>query len=30
MEVVLVEKIGGTLTGEQSSFRESWLGSRQK
>jgi predicted metalloprotease with PDZ domain len=30
MEVVLVEKTGGTLTDEQRRFRESWLGSRQK
>jgi predicted metalloprotease with PDZ domain len=30
MEVVLVEKAGGTLTNDQRSFRVSWLGSRQK
>ena len=30
MEVVLVEKTGGTLTDEQRRFRESWLGSLQK
>jgi hypothetical protein len=30
LEVVLVEKIGGTLTDEQRRFRESWLGSLQK
>jgi predicted metalloprotease with PDZ domain len=30
VEVVLVEKTGGTLTDEQKRFRESWLGSLQK
>ena len=30
MEVVLVEKAGGTLTDDQRRFRESWLGSLQK
>ena len=30
VEVVLVEKTGGTLTDDQRRFRESWLGSRQK
>ena len=30
IEVVPVEKTGGTLTDEQRRFRESWLGSLQK
>ena len=30
MEVVLIEKSGGTLSDDQRRFRESWLGSRQK
>ena len=30
VEVVLVEKTGGTLTDEQRRFRESWLGSLQE
>ncbi len=30
MEVVLVEKAGGTLTDDQRRFRDSWLGSLQK
>jgi len=30
IEVVLVEKTGGTLTDDQKRFRESWLGSLQK
>lgn len=30
MELVPVEKTGGTLTAEQRTFRESWLGSQQR
>ena len=30
MEIVPVEKAGGTLTDDQRRFRESWLGSLQK
>jgi hypothetical protein len=30
IEVVPMEKIGGTLTDDQKRFRESWLSSRQR